>query len=977
MGLARAEPLKAPFDPATVHLDNRLEINLWASEPHVVDPVSLCFDETGAAYVAECRDYPNGVGPNGKVGSTIRRLEDTDGDGIPDKVTIFASGFSFATSVTPWRGGILVSAPPEILYLKDTNGDGVADVRQVRVTGFIRGVSDSLVNGLQFQLDNRIHGANGGSGGTIGPPGDAEEKLDLQGFDFSFDPDSGACERTWVSGGGFGLVFDRWGRPFTTYNINHIQHGYISWRHINLYRGFNPEGMTASISDHEEMAAIYPRSTPQTRPNHPEQAGYFSAAGGMGIIDSPAFPADLQGSILVGDVVGNLVHRDVIHSAGASFIASRAASETNREFLASTDPHFRPVGAQVGPDHALYLLVMQREIIEHPDYIPARVKATANLRAGDDRGRIYRITPKGGLPPARDIAKSLRTSELVNHLADPNPWWRKTAQRLIVERNLLDQAPNLRSLVEHSDSPLARLHALWTLQGLKQLDRAVLATGLKDSEPGVRENALQLAEPFLEDAPELQKAVSQLTYDSHPQVRFQAALALGMFDNTVSTAALQDLLRTEAGSPWIRQAVLSSLSPTALDALLWRYLAENDFRQGSDPSYIEVLRELATLIGAREKDGGDMASRAILKLDISLAERSSAALLEGLADGLSRSHAKPQLLGSARYSLNRLGRSAGPRQTRAVARLARIFDAGPLRGLDEAINRALVSISNTNLDRSIRLEYLDLLEFGAKPTVIPALVQVAITAEKPEIQAQAVRVLARLEDPLVAESLLEHWPELPPGIRPAVIALWIDHRTYHSPLLAALEKNTITVGELNLDLEQRRALLRHGESADRQRAAKFVRDDEYANRKSIIDEWLPKLPASGDTIHGQEVFDELCSRCHRVRSQGHKVGPELDSMANRSVEDVLSNILDPNMAINPGFVAFIAELKTGESETGLLLSQSSEGVTLTQANEEKRFIARKDLKLLRSSGMSLMPEGLEAGHTPKDFRDLIAYIRGE
>ena len=204
-----------PLVAESFQVDPLLEIQLWASEPDVVDPVAIAFDEQGRAYVAECRDYPYGVGPKGQVGSTIRLLQDTNGDGRADRSTLFATNISYATSVTPWRGGVLVAAAPDILFLKDTNGDGIADLREIVLTGFVLGVSDSLVNGLRFGPDNRIHGANGGNGGRLRSP-KGGPTVDLEDNDFSFDPDNRSVRITGRTGGGFGLVFDEWGRAFTT-----------------------------------------------------------------------------------------------------------------------------------------------------------------------------------------------------------------------------------------------------------------------------------------------------------------------------------------------------------------------------------------------------------------------------------------------------------------------------------------------------------------------------------------------------------------------------------------------------------------------------------------------------------------------------------------------------------------------------------------------------------------------------------------
>ena len=119
------------LDRASYDLHPALEMQLWAAEPDVVDPVAMCFDANGRAYVVEMRDYPTGMPPDGRPGGTIRLLEGMNADGKPERATLFATGLRFPTSITPWRGGVLVAAPPQILWLKDTNRDGVADTLAV------------------------------------------------------------------------------------------------------------------------------------------------------------------------------------------------------------------------------------------------------------------------------------------------------------------------------------------------------------------------------------------------------------------------------------------------------------------------------------------------------------------------------------------------------------------------------------------------------------------------------------------------------------------------------------------------------------------------------------------------------------------------------------------------------------------------------------------------------------------------------
>ena len=190
-----------------------------------------------------------------------------------------------------------------------------------------------------------------------------------------------------------------------------------------------------------------------------------------------------------------------------------------------------------------------------------------------------------------------------------------------------------------------------------------------------------------------------------------------------------------------------------------------------------------------------------------------------------------------------------------------------------------------------------------------------------------------------------------------------------------MEKGQITVGELNLDLEQRRRLLHYSSPDIAARAAKLIGDGEYSNRKALVEEWLAKLPPTGNSQHGKEVFEQRCAQCHLVGTVGHRVGPELTSMSHRSVEDLLSNILDPNMAINPAYVTYNCETVSGELESGLLQSESPEAITLLQAAEKKVVVARSNIKQLQSSSLSLMPEGLEVGLTPAALRDLIAFVQ--
>lgn len=968
-----------PFDPAEFELDPQVTLTRWAAEPDVVDPVSMCFDESGRAYVAECRDYPYGAGPNGEVNSTIRLLEDLNGDGVPERSTVFADKLSFATSVTPWRGGVLVAAAPDIVFLKDTDGDGRADIRQVVLTGFHRGVSDSLVNGLRFHLDGRIHGANGGNNGVISSPrwrGENQERgpVDLRGHDFAFEPDTGALELTTRSAGGFGLVFDDLGRAFTTYNINHIQYCFLPRRYAENHPAIPAEGLTASISDHDEMSRIFPISEARTRPNHPEQAGYFSAAGGMGYIGSVKWPATLYGSVLVCDVVGNLVHRDMIRETRGGFIAARGTNELDREFLASRDPDFRPVGLECGPDGALYMLAMQRTVIEHPDYIPATSPTRQNLRAGADRGRIYRLAPPSGFPPVKVDLGQAKSADLVPLLAHEDQWWRYTAQRLLLERNATEVEGAVRLVARDTKHPLGRLHALWTLRRLGALKTGDLQFALQDGHAGVRENALLLAEPVIEATPSLVPMVLALMDDRMPRVRYQAILTAGASMGERAISRFGQLLRHLGGEPLIRQAVLASIVPSDLGTILQNLMRDASSAMVQSGAILPVYRDVTDLIGARaEARPGDFEG-AIKRLEMGLSEVVRTAILSGLISGLERSGNKPKLSPSAVAAVTTLANRAPESRLILIWRLIRLCGLPDPPNLLVALPAAIAGATNSTVAWPARLTHVELAAFDPGAGGGAALLQCLTGTAPPEIQSAALAGLRRRADPTLGAELVARWRFLSPVVRDPALQLLLSRRNWHADLVDAWESGRLTVGEFNLDLEQRRRLLNGSSPELRERVKKFIGDGEYANRAAIVGEWLAKLPQLGNADAGRKIFEANCAMCHRARGVGRNVGPQL-SVAHRSVEDLLANILDPNMAVNPRYLAYFAETRDGESHTGLLLSQDTARVNLVQAEEITVSLPRQNLLNLENTGRSLMPEGLEQGRTPQDLRDLIAFLQ--
>jgi putative heme-binding domain-containing protein len=267
-------------------------------------------------------------------------------------------------------------------------------------------------------------------------------------------------------------------------------------------------------------------------------------------------------SVFISEPVHNVIHQEVLSARGSALHSQRAAGEERSEFLASTDNWFRPTTLRVGPDGALYVADMYRFILEHPEWISPEMQARVNLRAGDDRGRIYRISPRGAA--RRPIPKLglLDTAGLVSALDSPNGWQRDSVQRLLIQRGDAGAAAGLRILLSPDHRPQVRVQALATLGLLKgALDAASVTLALADPHPGVRRQALEQSERMVSSDPEVFSAVAALARDPEASVRLQAAFTLGQWPAEQAEPVLRELAARDAGDELILTAIQTSLRP--------------------------------------------------------------------------------------------------------------------------------------------------------------------------------------------------------------------------------------------------------------------------------------------------------------------------------------------------------------------------------------------------------------------------------
>lgn len=634
---------------------NGFAVQLFASEPHVFDPVALEFDEQGNAYVVEMPDYPYEVEP-GKGHGRIRILKDTDGDGKIDKSVIFAENVTEATSILPWKGGLIVTAAPNILYLKDTNGDGKSDVSEVLFSGFFQNNSEAQVTSLKLGVDNWIYANNRGQSGKVvysKTPGAAP--LEVRGADFRFRLDRDVFELE-TGPGQFGQTINDWGHRFFTENSIHLQQAIIPWRYTHRHPYMPSSKFNVSITDHEEIMfqeipPAYWRAERSARRNRMYKEANlsrveyaedrFTGASGGTIYNGDALPDELYGNIFTTDVSGSLIHRDILTPSATSpvFVAKRADSEKNREFIYSTDTWFRPVTFSVGPDGYLYILDYYRQHIETPVSIPDDLKAEMDFMAGSDMGRIYRVIPSNSsYKPVSVNLRDASSAELLKYLSHKNGWYRSNAQRLLLERQDKAIIPAVKDLVSNAQDSRARLHALYVLEGMNALDIAIVKKALQDSEPGVRENAIILAERFPKTLP----LVIELINDPSKRVALQAVLSLGEFKGKAVTRALADAVKIHGQNEWFRSAVLSSNQGSSAEIL--NYLAKDDsFFSKEEAWKLSFVQDLSNVIGARYDKTQFAAYLSLLSGKALSGTNIQTAALKGLKTGLNKNEATKEL----------------------------------------------------------------------------------------------------------------------------------------------------------------------------------------------------------------------------------------------------------------------------------------------------------------------------------------------
>jgi len=941
-----SDPLEPQQSLAAMHLKDGYEIELVASEPAIASPVAIDWGPDGRLWVVEMDDYPYGIDGKGRPGGRVRVLEDSKHDGHYDKSTVFLDGITKPNGICVWRNGILVTAAPEIFYAEDATGLGRADVHKTLFTGFKPGNPQLRVNGLRWGLEGWVYCANGWSGGRPRSL-TTSQTVNLDGHDIRLNIDEGLLDLQ--SGQSeFGRDRDDWGNWFGCDNSHPLFYFALDddYTRRNPYAPFPDPRYQVVVPANPK---VFPASKPQRRYYQGEAPGHFTSACSATIYrDELLFPGQANRHMFVCEPAYNLVNHEILNESGVGFTAERAPDERDREFLASEDQWFRPVMVRTGPDAALWVVDMYRYMIEHPDWLPAQAREELKsfYRDGEDRGRIYRVYPKGHRPGPLPRIDKLSIEQLVAAMDTSNGALRDMIQKQLAWKSDRAAIGPLRKLSVDSRNPAVRLQAIYTLEILGGLTNELITAALADPHASIRRAAVRLAEPRAKDDPKLIESAARLAIDPDPKVRLQLACTLGEWDSAPAGEALGRIAVAGTDDAYLSAAVMSS-APRHFAAIVAALT-------GSGHPLTEPLYGSALAMALTTDNRTAMAS-----------------LLAGALDSHGSAYSAMQF-----EAIGRFLAELSPRQT-SVARLSEKDDelSKRLGSLPELFAAARKIAADREQLPDFRAAAAGLL--GQEPIRAAEDVQLlaALLAPQvpPEVQGAAVGALGRIDDPGVPQLMMNDWPAHSPQVRLAVVDRLVQRGPWAVQLLEAIRSRVVSRNDL--DAAHRQRLLEHASDKVKSLAREVLGAPPDASRERVVEQYQPALSLEGDIQRGAKIFAQNCAVCHHKGNFGADIGPNLNSVMGWRGDALLVAILDPSRQVEPGYLAYTVTLNDGDAVYGLITSESGNSLAMKGLDGKPRTLLRGQIKSVVCTNRSLMPDGFESALDKQAIADVIRFLQ--
>jgi putative membrane-bound dehydrogenase-like protein len=1000
------------------------EVSLVASEPEIRQPLSSTFDERGRLWVIQYLQYPT---PAGLKPVSVDNYLRTKYDRVPeppprgpkgaDRITIcelspdgtralnfkdFVTGLNLCSGLALGHGGAFVLQPPYLLFYADKNHDDVPDGDpEVLLTGFGMEDAHAVANSLTWGPDGWLYGAQGS---TVTAH---IRNLEFQQGIWRYHPVTKEFE-LFAEGGGntWGLDFDPRGEVLAGTNfedkmLHQVQGAYY-------IKNFGKHGAL-----HNPYTYGYFEHVPYSgyRARH-ISAGGIAYQGG-------AFPAAFEGVYIFADVLDHAVYWARMQPDGSSFTATFGGA-----LLKTDDELFRPVDCEAGPDGAVYICDWCDKRASHVDPLDTwdrsngriyRVQSrTANLskpKLPNERTRVGERPSSGAAMSAKQVAseslqppgesepaapgdgrspvavpkgagfdlRKLSSDQLVDLLDQPNAWFSRKARLLLAERRDAKVLPRLRNQIADKQNPRLALQSLWALYVSGGFAEELAGKLLRHPNENVRAWTIR----FLGDARHVSPAsrsqlVTLARSETSPVVRSQLACSAKRLPAEDALPIIAGLLRhdddvNDQHIPmllWWALEDKATASRTQVLQLfsspdLWRYLMTQKF----------ILERLARRYA---EEGGDAGLGACARL-LSLAPNPEVAqtLLKGMDLALVGGK-----LENAPAALKDWFAKAWPNNSADVThiRLGLRLGYTPAR-------EAAVGLLKSEASREATAESL-IEVLGQTETVksAPLFLELFGKSKSEKVREVALAALQHFPEPQIAESLLQLYPRLNKRLQDRELKALCSRAQWARLLVGSVEAGRIAPGDLTLDHLRQLAALQDADLQQQveKRWGRIQTSSPDEKRSTINRLKLVLIPSGvvgrnpkGNFAEGKKVFQANCAICHKLFGEGNSIGPDLTGADRKNTDYLLAQIVEPSAYIRPEYVAYQAQLKDESVIDGLMVESTSSAVTLMDRNNERHILPRAQIRELKESQVSLMPEGLLEGLSPESVMNLFAYLQAK
>lgn len=917
-------------------------VELVASEPDIVNPVAMCFDEKGRVWVTESFEYPRREPGPGR--DRVKCLE-IGPDGKASKVTVFAEGLNIPSGIAVGHGGVWVANSPDILFYKIGPDGKALGKPEVVVSGFGRTDTHELPNSLTWGPDGWLYGWNGVFNYSHVKHRGKEWKFTCAIF--RIHPKTREfelfCEGT---SNPWGLAIDGEGSFFASACvIDHLWHlvetGYYH-RQGGPYPPFTWK--IGSIVKHKHQKAAYC---------------------GLTWFDSDAYPAEYREKLYMGNIHGGCINSDELTRDGSTYFA-----KPRPDLLTANDQWFMPVVQKVGPDGCLYVL-------DWYDRYHCYQDANRDPKGIDRlKGRLYRVRYKDTLrAPSFDLAKET-DDELIKRLGSANVFFRDLSQRILTER----ASPELREKLEtvvlsKKVTRKGRLHALWALTGTGSLRTAFHRELFVEEDPALRAWAMRAAGNAGSVDIDVQIRLAWvMAAEKSADVLLQFAIAAPKIKAIDPLLALVEVLTRCGDDKLIPHIVWQNLHPrletesAELVAMLKK--------RGSTPNLGLILpRVVERMLAAKKPDPAALVELYSLvrngkSADVGAARQVLAMLTTKVETGEISGEVLRDKIAPVLRAERESASGGGPLYQDATFLAAVLGDKDALTATHRLCENAAER-------EALRVRALEVLISAREGGVLDTVAAVLGDAKKSAtFKGEILARLSRLDSERVPAVVLEVYDKLDLEIRPRAVELLTQRPSWAKALLKQVADKKISASVLNVN-QARRMLA--GKDAELVKLVTkhygTIREDRNPEREKLVGQMRRMLEKTkGDPAKGVEVYKKLCAQCHKLHGQGEEVGPDITLNGRASFEQLLNNVFDPNLVIGAGYLAVSVETTKGRSLTGLLVEDSPTRVVLKVQGGKQEVVARGDVERVQTSKLGLMPEDVEKQLKPQEIADLFALL---